>query len=316
MLVKIPLASGCYDVAQKVHFEALPPNGLANLALLRNDQSGKRNATPPRCSPGSKKEEIAIRYSLPSAGHEFSSTTHRYRAPFQGQNSKRCTGGRIFSALCLYVISACSCNIKEPMSTSTSNIAKVLKFSSLANNGEDIQNVLLRARAAAIGNNSPTVVMTWTDLLNDESEEDSAPYPLLLIELPGRTLAAATEFLRAEPGSENVTGLNWTPNVFCFTLATETATIALKAGDVFPYLRLSNLGILLIAFVCDEQLTLVNYPYGRREFLNLCKGLAEEVNYTTDTSFAAWKKKQCQVHSVEHVLWQPLVMVHDEYDRY
>jgi hypothetical protein len=61
----------------------------------------------------------------------------------------------------------------------------------------------------------------------------------------------------------------------CFTMTGIGHVIELNAADIFPLLRLSNQGCILVALVCGKEVTVVEYDFCRHDLLNVSAGACQ-----------------------------------------
>jgi hypothetical protein len=200
-------------------------------------------------------------------------------------------------------------------------VLSTYKYSEMPNSGTSIEALISAARVDDVtqGWDGPVVALAWDHKLGLPALTTTFGYPLLLIELPSglgnEVRAMANGALEIGISSEPDGIAGWT----CFTMTGIGHVIELNAADMFPLLRLSNQGCILVALACDKEVTVVEYDFCRHDLLNVSAALFNEHKSgrgygLTNHIDTLWGAEHSQVGGVHY--WQPAVVHVDDEERF
>lgn len=195
------------------------------------------------------------------------------------------------------------------------------KFSEMPDGGVSINSLISAARVddVTLGWDGPVVALAWDHQLGLPALTSALGYPLLVIDLPGglESEARVMSSERLEMGmSIEIDCIAGWP---CLTLTGVKHVIELSVADLFPLLRLSNQGCILVALACDREVTVVEYDFCRDDLLKLSSALFNDAESgrgygATNHINTLWGARHFQVGETFH--WQPAVVHVDDEERF
>lgn len=195
-------------------------------------------------------------------------------------------------------------------------ILQRVPLTALPHNGNLVVNSIDTAHRLSTLSLGVTATLTWDGCLGPALSEENRPYPLLLI---GSTMESDVDFASfIGAGIELVffEKLDWTKDKNFLLIHGKDTGIALPLSELFPYLRLSNVGALLIAFATSQTLTLVEYNFSRKDFLEIAELIAADDVDDDVLSFENWARQQGIWQVSGTTFCKPLLLLEDPLERY
>lgn len=124
---------------------------------------------------------------------------------------------------------------------------------------------------------SPKVACTWDYLSGLPHFNDGERYPMLLVHLPVEMLPDLEHFERCSLDIREV--MSYGSPSAVVTITGKRNVLDLNVASLFPFLRLSNRGHILVAFVCADQVRIIEYDFYRDDFLKICGHILERQAY-------------------------------------
>jgi hypothetical protein len=193
-------------------------------------------------------------------------------------------------------------------------LLRTYKMSELPDAGRRLQALVNRAKQDGRTDELQAVAaLTWDSDSGIPMLGEGRGYPLLLVSMP----ATARESIQLMSGSalvlEGILHPNWPPSFACMTLTGHEHVLELPLADLLPLLRLSNQGCILVAFECADEVTLVEYDFGRIHLLKACALLLS--GYGEDGTERKWQE-HCYQSADGKMHWQPMVVHIDDEERF